>query len=135
MAFYSNKSRGMEKKEAKEENSDNINIPVEESTDSQKAYRRNWAGRRLRLLLALAARAILIQKVWEINPLICEKCGSPMKIKSIITDLDIVEENLNRFGLWNEQPVRAPPIEIVTSNDDGIEHIPYEGDWSLGYAE
>ena len=65
--WYSNKKRGMRKKEGM------LNKPVaisEDLTDYQKLCRKRWA--------------VLIRKIYEVDPLICPKCGSTMKIVSVI---------------------------------------------------
>ena len=45
---------------------------LEMETVSNKASRQSWAR--------------LIQKVYEVDPLVCTKCGSEMKIIAVITD-------------------------------------------------
>ena len=60
--------------------------------------------------------AMLIKRVYEVDPLVCPKCGSIMKIISFIErcQQDVVERILRHCGLW-EGPIRtlasarAPP--------------------------
>jgi hypothetical protein len=47
---------------------------------SSKEARQNWAR--------------LIQKIYEVDPLVCPKCQGQMKIISFIEDLDIIEKIL-----------------------------------------
>jgi hypothetical protein len=62
--------------------------------------------------------AMLIKRVYEVDPLVCPKCGSTMKIISFIErcQQDVVERILRHCGLW-EEPIRtlasarAPPHE------------------------
>ncbi len=64
--YYSNKSRGMRKKADIDDQ-----VPaLAESAVSSVAFRRNWAR--------------LIQKVYQIDPLLCPKCQGLMKIISFI---------------------------------------------------
>lgn len=67
--YCSNKSRGMRKK--KENDDENANSePVSVKSDvSRKNFRKNWAQ--------------LIQKIYNVDPLLCTKCGSEMRIISL----------------------------------------------------
>ncbi len=60
--------------------------------------------------LARRRWAALIQRVWAVDPLICARCRTPMKIISFIEppQHDVIEKILNHCGLW-EQSSRAPP--------------------------
>jgi hypothetical protein len=62
--YYSNKSRGMRKKAGAD---DQLPALVESAVCS-KAFRKNWAR--------------LIQKIYQIDPLLCPKCQGPMKVIS-----------------------------------------------------
>jgi hypothetical protein len=52
--------------------------------------------------------ARLIKKVWEADPLVCPRCGGPMKIISLIDDGAVIEKILRRLKLW-DRPERPPP--------------------------
>jgi len=124
--FYSNKSRGLVKKKTKKEELVN-GIPVVEPTDSQKAYRRTWA--------------VLIKKVFEVDPLKCDRCGSEMKIISIITDKQVIRKILEHTGIWKDQPGctassettiqegRAPPLIAEEKSLNEIEYVPFDDGW------
>jgi hypothetical protein len=87
--FWSNKSRGMRKKqEASEE------VHIIEPVLSSKAHRKRWAQ--------------WIQKVWDKNPLICPKCGAKMTIISFIDEFAVVKKILESMDLW-KIPERPPP--------------------------
>ncbi len=58
-----------------------------------------------------SAWARLINKVYGINPLICEKCGSEMRIVSFITDPEQIERIIQH--LINKG--RAPPVIAQSS--------------------
>ena len=80
---YSNKSRGMRKKAGA-----NYTIPaVTKNEMSSKEFRQNWAR--------------LIQKIYEVDPLVCPKCQGQMHIISFIEELDIIEKILRHLGLWD----------------------------------
>ena len=71
----------------------------EGSAGSAAVARRRWA--------------ILIQRVYEVDPLICPKCGGTMKILSFIEarQADIIEKNLRHCGLWDDISTRGPPLK------------------------
>ena len=55
----------------------------------------------------------LIKKVWEVEPLICPKCGKPMRVIALIDDPGVIFEILSHLGLWDsvnaQARSRAPP--------------------------
>jgi hypothetical protein len=63
-------------------------------TISNKASRQSWAR--------------LIQKVYEVDPLVCPKCGSEMKVVAVITDPSEVNKILECLKRNN-----APPLDKV----------------------
>ncbi len=71
-----------------------------ESDISTRAFRRSWPR--------------LIQKVYQVDPLVCPKCRGEMRTISFIEDNAVVEKILRHCGLW-EGPLRtlatarAPP--------------------------
>ena len=95
--YYSNKSRGLRKKA----NADNEIPTIILNEMSSKEFRQNWAR--------------LIQKVYEVNPLICPKCQGAMKIISFIEDIEIIEMILRHLGLWdirNHDPPAPDSVHI-----------------------
>ena len=103
--FYSNKSRGLRKKA----NTDNQVPALIESEISSKKFRKNWTR--------------LIQKIYNVNPLLCPKCLGSMKIISFIDDSEIIKKILNSLGLWDvkrKPPARAngPPTESFIIYDE-----------------
>ena len=108
--FYSNRSRGDRKKTGKDEE-----IPALIDSDvSPKEFRRNWAR--------------LIQKIYNVDPLLCPKCHGEMKIIAVIEDEDVIKKILRHLGLWdikNHDPPdskAAHPREL--SYDDTYSQIP-----------
>ncbi len=97
--FYSNKSRGLRKKAGTDDQ-----IPaLIESEVSPKEFRKNWAR--------------LIQKIYNVDPLLCPKCSGSMRIISFIEDLEIIKKILKHLDLWDvkRKPPRrahAPPIDV-----------------------
>ncbi len=103
--FYSNKSRGLRKKAGTD---DQVPALIDSDT-SRKALRKNWAQ--------------LIQKIYNVDPLLCPKCSVSMKIISFIDDSEIIKKILNHLGLWDvkrKPPPRAngPPTESFIIYDE-----------------
>ena len=77
-------------------------------------FRQNWAR--------------LIQKVYEVNPLIYPKCQGPMKVISFIEEIEIIEMILRHLGLWdirNHDPPKLDPVHIPELvYDDSDTQIP-----------
>ena len=86
--YYSNVSRG---KQQKEGNDDAIHC-ILEPQGNEKAFRKSWAR--------------LIQKIYEVDSLICPKCQGTMRIISATDDLQVIRDILEHLGLWL---VRACP--------------------------
>ncbi len=104
--WYSNKKRGIIKKLK------SINKPVvlqEDLTDYQKSCRKRWAA--------------LIRKVYEVEPLICPKCGAKMKIVSAIEDDITIQKILSHLGLLHPAS-RSPPPVITTPWEKESSYFP-----------
>jgi hypothetical protein len=54
---------------------------------------------------------MLIKRVYEIDPMICPKCGQSMTVVSFIEppQAEVIENILKHCGLWKEPASRAPP--------------------------
>ena len=93
--FYSNKSRGLRTKgqvqAAPLATQNSVATPI------AKEARKRWAA--------------LIKQVYEVDLLVCPKCGGQMKIVSFIErhPSEVIEKILRHCGLWEEAPARAPP--------------------------
>ena len=96
--WYSNKMRGQRAKAANTAAApEQVNID-EEDTPYRKLARMRWGA--------------LLKRVFEVDPLRCEKCGGEMKIVAFIErrdQPDIVERILKHCGLWDRPASRAPP--------------------------
>jgi len=101
--WYSNKSRGMRKKQAAPGTNTGQSEPMPDNTQFGKLCRSRWAA--------------MIKKVYETDPLECPKCGGRMRIISFIEKIDqadIIERILRHCGLWTETKERSPPNEAET---------------------
>lgn len=58
-------------------------------------------------------RAALIKQVYEVDPMLCPKCGGTRKLLSFIErgQREVIEKILPHCGLWEEQAARAPPVQ------------------------
>lgn len=94
--YYSNVSRGKRQKEGLDDA-----IPcIMETQGNKKAFRKNWSS--------------LIQKIYEVDPLVCPKCQGKMRIISFIEDPSVIRDILNHLGLWLVK-ARPPPKAHVPS--------------------
>jgi len=77
---------------------------------------------------SVSSWARLIKRVYEVDPLVCAKCGGQMKIISFIErgQRDVVEQILRHCGLW-EGPIRTlatargPPTGAEQASDESPE--------------
>ncbi len=55
--------------------------------------------------------AMLIKRVYEVDPLCCPECGGQMQVVSFIEppQADVIEAILRHCGLWQPPRSRAPP--------------------------
>jgi hypothetical protein len=83
--YYSNVCRGRRKKEDQDETVPHI---IEDSITST-ARRKSWAR--------------LIQKIYEVDPLICPKCAGSMKIIAFIEQAEVIKKILQHVGLWEQK--------------------------------
>ena len=105
---YSARSKGKKAKDEKED------LEIEESLEKdilsqerdKKAVNKSWA--------------ICMKKVFEIDPLICKKCGGEMKIVAFIQDLKEIKRIAENLGeiVW-----RAPPPFNQNSTNNEIEIV------------
>jgi hypothetical protein len=120
--YYSNVSRGKRKKE----NSDDIIPHIIEGGKLSPAQRKSWAR--------------LIQKIYEVDPLLCPKCAGSMKIIGFIRQADIIQKIMKHVGLWafdrelsrtdvqKRPPPRAGPTPQELQTDYRKSQIVYADD-------
>jgi hypothetical protein len=90
---YSNAARGKRKKANGGLQSAQDEAP-EELTPEQASRRRNWAE--------------LIRRVYEVDPLICAKCGGEMRVVAFITEPPVIKKILDHIK-ERDRSGRAPP--------------------------
>lgn len=112
--YYSNKSRGIRKKEARDDSEDVI---IDETPVSKKMFRKNWAR--------------LIQKIYQVDPLLCKICKNEMRIISFIEKPDVIKKILQHLGLWDirntgppEKPSPTYDIPELTYDNAFSQEIP-----------
>jgi len=112
--YYSNVSRGKRKKAGADDKIPGILAP----DLSNRACRRSWAR--------------LIQKIYEVDPLVCPKCSGNMKVIAFIEKPDVIKKILKHLGLWHvkrkPQPLaHGPPANQLPLYDDssgpGVEDL------------
>ena len=64
-------------------------------TAPTRALRRSWAQ--------------LIKRVYEVDPLVCPKCGGEMRIIAFITDHDVVDAILRHLAKAEARSARGSP--------------------------
>jgi len=118
--YYSNKSRGMRKKARTD---DQLPALVESATSSM-ALRKNWAR--------------LIQKIYQVDPLLCPKCQGTMKVIGFIEHDALIKKILMHLGLWetrNHDPPQSndsqtPTIETELTYDYTYSQLPPIDYWT-----
>ena len=99
LGYYSNVTRGRLKKEGDEPETHII------EDDSPKGLNRSWAR--------------LIQKIYELDPLTCSRCGGQMRIIAFIEDYKVVKKILDWLGIYEFERKRPPPrIDIARDEFD-----------------
>ena len=117
--YYSNKARGMRQKAQ----CDDDCPALIESPLSSSAWRKNWAR--------------LIQKIYEVDPLLCPKCHGAMRIIAFIEEQPVIKRILSHLGLWqihNHDPpkARADPVPAFESEftiDTTYSQLPLTDYW------
>ena len=108
--YYSNKSRGLRKKAGK----DTITPALIDSDLPRKTFNRTWAR--------------LIQKIYEVDPLLCSNCQGSMRIIAFIENNGLIRKILKHIGLW-ETRNHGPPSP-KTSGELYIPEITYDYSYS-----
>lgn len=59
--------------------------------------------------------AMLLARIYEVMPLLCPRCGSPLRVISFITEPKVIRKILLHLGQPTEppplSPARGPPQE------------------------
>lgn len=123
--YYSNAARGKRKKRAAQAASspacvqatgastegavavaDGVSPDADADTqDFRRECRRTWAR--------------LIQRVYEVNPLICPHCGSTLEVVAFIDAPATIQKILQHLHLW-DLPARPPPAPLLERKTDAL---------------
>jgi len=116
---YSNKTRGQRAKQAAAQAA-----PAETSAAAQPSGGPAAQPPPIRQSPSIDRRrwAILIQRIYQADPLRCPKCGGAMKIIAFIEarQEEVIRKILRHCGLWHDPPPRAPPKPSSPSPPQGI---------------
>ncbi len=86
---------------------------------TSRAFRKNWAR--------------LIQKIYQVDPLLCRKCQGIMKIISFIEEPDIIRKILVHLDLWDvrnhDPPVKTHEQVHELTYDDSYAQPSFEDAW------
>jgi hypothetical protein len=111
--FYSNVRQGQKKRaRAPAQGLQGRQPSPEEDDEFRKQRRANWAR--------------LIKKIYEVDPLVCSRCGGIMRIISFIEDPAVIKKILQHLKLWEvpkrSPPARTPPRDFVYDSNllDGL---------------
>ena len=99
---YSNVTRGRLKKEKVEPEFHTI------EDECPGRLNRSWAR--------------LIQKIYELDPLTCSRCGGEMRIIAFIEDYKVVKKSLDYLSIYEFERKRPPP-KIESSPDEFDDYI------------
>jgi hypothetical protein len=75
--------------------------------------------------------AMLIKRLYEIDPLACPECGGQMKVVAFLEPPqgDVIEKILRHCGLWCPAAARAPPagdLRVHDPDSDSASQTPRE---------
>ena len=59
----------------------------------------------------------LIQKVWEVDPLTCPRCGGMMKVIALIEEPAVVRRILEHLELWRAPEARRGDLRGTTPSE------------------
>ena len=81
-----------------------------------------------------ATRVRLIQKIYNVDPLICPKCSGEMRIISFIEDHTKIKKILKHLNLW--MPSNNSPPENKSTTHSCIQQFPdYDSDSQIEYED
>jgi hypothetical protein len=115
--WYSNKARGMRRKAAE------AALAAQQAAAAAAGQPSPTAAP----LAAVPVRsrssptwAMLIKRIFEVDPLACPQCGSEMRVVAFLEPPqgDVIEKILRHCGLWNPSAPRAPP------RGEGLVYVP-----------
>ena len=130
--WYSNKARGLRSKRAAAAS----NLP---SPDPEYRVPRIGAGGESLPRRLNRTWAMLLKRIYEVDPLACTKCGGQMKVVAFIEppQADVIERILRHCGLWRDASPRPPPegnVAVYVPDDDGQDPMQFldgAGEWTF----
>lgn len=111
--WYSNKARGCR---AKAGAAANDKSPAASNVPPPTPARLRWAA--------------LIRKVYEVDPLVCPKCGGEMKIIAFIDDAAVIRKILDHLGIslssGTDPPhAHSPPATATLTSESFMDDLPW----------
>ena len=97
LGFYINVCRGRRKRQ----NSDGADF-ITTDDEHTKGCNKSWAR--------------LIKKIYEVDPLICPKCGGQMRIIAFVEDYKVIRKILDYLGIYEFERDR-PPLKVLAVAD------------------
>jgi hypothetical protein len=94
---YSNRARGQRRKAEEKLETHDSSVASHEplpTPPERAALRRRWAN--------------LIRRVYEVDPLVCPRCGAEMRIIAFITKPRVIKRILDHIRS-RDRPSRSPP--------------------------
>ena len=85
----------------KKDNVNDIEFFIQD-TKCKKGCNKSWAR--------------LIKKIYEVDPLICPKCGGQMRIIAFIEDYKVIKKILDYLGIYEFKRDRPPPRELAVAD-------------------
>ena len=121
--WYSNKSRGMRRKQG-------INRPGDESVETKADVEIIDVSEYNPPRIPSKTWRECIKKIWEIDPLCCPRCHGQMRIISFITEPTVIYKILDHLDLWKDKPSRSPPKLSFKDNPE-VTYEPFCDDWPI----
>jgi hypothetical protein len=111
--MYSNRTRGYRKRHGLLAMTPAPEVVRETETRASLVVRRTWAR--------------LIRKVYEVDPLLCPRCGGTMTVIAVIEQPRGIRQILEHLGLPTRAPgLRAPPDQPIGLAGDHPREWSYE---------
>jgi len=104
--YYSNKARGVRNKIVAESNVDANNIEIIKIHVPRKRFNKSWAR--------------LIQKVYNVDPLICPLCKGKMRIIAFIEEEALIKTILKHMKLWDIPESAAKKKSKLTNHSQPV---------------
>jgi hypothetical protein len=120
--YYSNKSRGLRAKRARE---GGVQISLQSTASSLQPDSVDVSEYQPRRVSSKKWRE-LIKKVWEADPLICPHCQGAMKMIALIDDATVIARILKHLRLW-------PEFERVRPSAERERGPPVAETWAAGF--